>query len=153
MKLRLTLAQRFWSKVQKSDDNGCWLWTAAKTRHGYGVTSTHLQKSAKAHRVSLELSGIQVPSEKLVLHRCDTPSCVNPAHLFIGTVQDNVRDRQAKGRGRAAYGAAAGRAKLSDACVNAIRCSPLSNIELAAIFEVNASSISRARNTKTWRHI
>lgn len=149
--MRPTFEQRFWSKVQKTD--GCWLWIGARDRKGYGVIGIGASKMFKAHRMSLELSGIPVPATDLVLHRCDVPGCVNPAHLFLGTTQDNVRDRHAKGRSRAAYGVTHAKAKLSDAGIKVIRRSPLSNAELAAIFQITASSISRIRSNKTWKHI
>jgi len=104
----VTIAERFWARI---DQNGpvprhapelgpCWLWTGGKTRAGYG----HLReggctgKHVYAHRVSWELRHGTIPPGLHVLHRCDTPRCVNPAHLFVGTHADNMADRDAKGR-------------------------------------------------------
>jgi hypothetical protein len=87
--------QRFWAKVEKTD--GCWLWTAAKDRLGYGYFKWD-GKQGKAYRYSWTLHNGPIPTGMCVLHRCDTPSCVNPAHLFLGTQADNVRDMDAKGR-------------------------------------------------------
>jgi len=145
-----TLTQRFWSKVSKSDE--CWLWTGAKNRKGYGVVGT-VSGMSLAHRVSFELAGNVIPSPRHVLHRCDTPGCVNPNHLFLGTNLDNVRDRDAKGRGNQVHGVANGRAKVSDAGVKVIRCSPLSHKELAAIFQIDTTTVKQIKNNETWKHV
>lgn len=88
--------KRFWSKVRKTPT--CWLWTASLDRYGYGVFSLGRGKNERAHRYSYKAFYGFVPRGKLVLHRCDNPKCVNPAHLFAGTNRDNTRDMMAKGR-------------------------------------------------------
>lgn len=91
----MSLDERFWAKVRR--DASCWEWTARRTPSGYGTikvgTATRL-----AHRVSWELHFGAIPDGMCILHRCDNPPCVNPAHLFLGMQLDNVRDREAKGR-------------------------------------------------------
>lgn len=95
------LADRFWSKVEKSD--GCWRWTSTLQR-GYGQIALCRQGAKRqtrvwAHRVAWELThGRPVPAGLVICHRCDNPRCVNPDHLFLGTQQDNVRDAIQKGR-------------------------------------------------------
>lgn len=93
------LEERFWPKVQKTDT--CWLWTASLNDRGYGqfkVLPGQGHAPMKAHRFSWELHFGPIPAGLVVCHRCDVPSCVNPAHLFIGTQGDNLRDMSAKGR-------------------------------------------------------
>lgn len=102
--------ERFFAKVNKTD--GCWLWSAAKDRKGYGMFSvgpSHLPDGKRrnsmvsAHRFSYQMQFGEIASHDsfhglCVLHKCDTPSCVNPDHLFIGTNLENVRDMDSKGR-------------------------------------------------------
>lgn len=91
----IPIEQRFWTKVQKSD--GCWLWTATKTK-GYGMILGPNRIPLQAHRVAWRLTFGDIPSGLSVLHHCDVPLCVNPAHLWLGTQKDNLEDAERKGR-------------------------------------------------------
>ena len=92
------LSERFWAQVCPEPMSGCWLWSGAPLQNtGYGRIRVG-QISKRAHRVSYELNIGVIPQGLSVLHRCDVPSCVNPRHLFLGTLLDNNRDRDAKGR-------------------------------------------------------
>lgn len=94
-----SLVARFWAKVKRSD--GCWLWTAGTIR-GYGQFHLPRHWSARqtvyAHRFAWEETNGPIPDNLSVLHRCDTPLCVRPDHLFLGSQADNLADARAKGR-------------------------------------------------------
>lgn len=90
-----TLEERFWEKVQKGSE--CWQWAASKNTGGYGKICIS-GKLVQAHRVAWELSRGNIPQGQCVLHRCDVRSCVNPEHLFLGTHEDNMKDRDKKNR-------------------------------------------------------
>lgn len=85
------LVSDFWSHVRIV--GACWEWQAARDGDGYGFFRKH-----GAHRISYWLTWRFWPGKWWVLHRCDTPSCVRPSHLFLGTVADNNRDKAEKGR-------------------------------------------------------
>jgi hypothetical protein len=102
---RMNVEQRFYSYVTMPNGPlACWGWTGAPDRHGYG--SLNLRKNSqktnpiKAHRISYEIHYGPIPDGLYVCHHCDNPPCCNPAHLFLGTHQDNVADMWQKGRGK-----------------------------------------------------
>lgn len=88
----------FWDKVSPEPNSGCWLWIGALNRHGYGVYWVPAKKKTElAHRASFE--GLSGPLDGLnICHKCDTPACVNPLHLSLGTQADNIADMVSKGR-------------------------------------------------------
>lgn len=95
--LTAKIAERFWSKVEIGGEDDCWKWTGTDIGRGYGTISVN-GLGVRAHRISLYLSGVRLPGGYVVCHKCDNPSCVNPAHLTTGTQQYNMRDCASKGR-------------------------------------------------------
>lgn len=88
---------RFWRKVDRGAAADCWLWTGARLPKGYGHIGFK-RTSVRAHRLSWEIHNGLIPEGRQVLHHCDNQPCVNPAHLYLGTNDDNVRDRVTRGR-------------------------------------------------------
>lgn len=96
-----TVAERFERRVDKSDPDGCWPWTGGRSSGGYGVvrkTGRLADGSTTAHRMAWQLTYGPIPDGVEVCHRCDTPPCVRPDHLFLGTSRENAADMVAKGR-------------------------------------------------------
>ena len=149
-------AQRFWAKVDKSGgEAACWTWTGFRRNDGYGSFRVGIAP-VRAHRVALVLSGIPVPAGKPVLHSCDNPPCVNPAHLRVGTHADNAKDRDERGRMRPPIGEKHGNARLTDCMVTEIRArvaSGESQLSVAKAFSVSRRNINHIARWKAWRHV
>lgn len=92
-------AVKFWTHVEPELNTGCWLWSAAINDLGYGKLSFN-GRTQKAHRVAWSLRHGSIADGLCVCHRCDTPACVNPGHLWLGSHRANAEDKVAKGRAR-----------------------------------------------------
>lgn len=104
--IKLTQMQidKFRSNIFTPNEYGCMLWTGPKCTGGYGNHYT-MSGTQRAHRIAVQLSsGEEIPSGMFVLHSCDTPACVNPAHLSIGDHARNMRERSERGRVRKSFG-------------------------------------------------
>ena len=91
----------FHEKYVAVEPGGCWVWMAGTDRYGYGViTRKRAGKNInkRAHRLSWEISKVAIPRDPHVLHRCDNPPCVNPAHPYLGSQLDNIPHRLRTGR-------------------------------------------------------
>lgn len=150
---------RFWSKVDKAGgEAACWYWGASKTHNGYGEFWVG-ERKFRAHRFSWILINGEVPDKLYVCHTCDTPACVNPAHLFLGTLKENNADRHRKGRTVIPHysGEKNGQSKLTAPQVREIRercgIGKESQGKLAKIFGVTQAQISSIVTFKTWRLI
>ena len=91
------VSEVFESKVETIPWSGCWIWMGPLMNNGYGVWQ-HQKVKMSAHRWSYTLYFGEIPEGMMVLHSCDTPICVNPAHLRIGTNSDNMKDAMQRGR-------------------------------------------------------
>lgn len=145
---RLTrFRQRFWAKVDTTPGHGprgdCWVWTASLNRPGgYGqiaVCKDGRSIPLKAHVVSYEMH--KGPTNGLfVLHRCDNPPCINPAHLFLGTAKDNSQDAKSKGR------PLGGPRVLTDATLHEVKTAPGKLYEIALRFGISKGTVSLIKN-------
>ena len=111
--VKTPLAERFWSHVAVTSPDDCWEWIAARLPKGYGLTSDDQRRRRYAHRVSWEMTHGPIPDGLFVLHHCDNPPCVNPAHLFLGDQHDNHVDMVLKRRHT--FGDRSAVAKITDA--------------------------------------
>ena len=142
----------FWTRVNKTA--GCWEYLGKKDKDGYGRMTVYTgspcqAKSVRTHRLSWMLSRGDIPAGLCVLHTCDNPSCVNPDHLWLGTVADNNRDMKEKGRAKQGPGAK----KLTwDNVVEirAMREQGSTIDELAKRFNINRSQAHRIVTEKQW---
>lgn len=134
----------FWKIVDKTKT--CWVWAGCTNQDGYGSLS-YLGKIDKAHRVSYKLNIGEIPEDMEVCHHCDNPPCVRPDHLFLGTHEDNMKDRDKKGRAAK---------KLSEDKVKDI--AELVNFgwthqRVAEKFGVARVSVTKIMNGTVWTHV
>lgn len=144
------LEQKFWEMVDIQGPDDCWTWVGAAHSSGYGQFSPGKRGGLLSHRVAYELATGTDPSGMCVCHTCDNRKCVNPAHLFLGTLADNVADMVAKGR--QARGEAVSNSKLTEEDIRDIRA--LSHIliqtEIADKFNISTAQVSRIVTGKRW---
>jgi hypothetical protein len=149
----LTMREYFFSLLPIGDPDACWKWPRLNPDQRYGYFKYRYRKYY-AHRVSYEIHHGPIPEGMCVCHHCDNPPCCNPAHLFLGTDQDNVSDMIAKGRN--VRGEDMHASKLTESQVLEIRY--LYSIgwlqaDLSAAFGVTPSSVSSVITGKSWKHL
>jgi len=134
-------------------ESGCWIWLHGASPSGYGISGLKYLDGG-AHRVSYKAFVGPIPAGYFICHKCDTPPCVNPDHLFLGTHADNMADRQRKGR---YIGEWNGRARLDVAQVQEIRrriaAGEISKYTAARIYGVSKRTIMDICFYKTWSHV
>ncbi len=154
----IPVALRFWSKVDIAPVEMCWEWLASISKPSPYPRFKLGDKTITAHRAAWTLAYGPIPKRLLVRHKCDNPKCCNPAHLELGTHQDNVNDMMRRGRHTkvSLAGSSNPRAKLDEVTVKAIRAKyatgTTSTIKLAREFAVSQGLISQIVNQRIWRH-
>jgi hypothetical protein len=127
----------------------CWLWTGAKDKRGYGKINI-AGRYVQTHRAAwAEFKGD--PGSLYVCHHCDTPACLNPEHLFLGTHLDNMSDMVQKDRH--SKGPSLPQAKLTEELVRIIRATKISCRMWASAAGTTPMAIWKVRTGKTWKHI
>lgn len=153
MRQRRPLVVRFLAKVRKT--RGCWYFDGATDGCGYGQLKSDTGRgNVKAHRVAYALWIGPIPEGKDVLHRCDNPPCVRPAHLWAGTPSENARDMIAKGRKNAAQGERNGASKLTAARVHTmrrLRARGWSQQRIADRYHVSQVLVSKLLRGEVWK--
>lgn len=141
------------AKSVRITETGCQIWMGATLMNGYGIISPE-RKQLYVHRVSYELHNGEIPPNLCVLHSCDTPTCINPLHLRLGTAADNAQDREARGRMEHVVGERNGKSKLTLAQVQEIK-KRLTGTEsfrrIARDYAVSWKAIQDIFNGRTWK--
>ena len=141
------ILDEFLAEIDTSAADRCWEWTGRVDKDGYGlVPRGERGPSHRAHRLVWERENGPIPDGSLVCHACDNPRCINPAHLFLGTPLDNMRDKMAKGRHRA-------RTILDEKQIIEILADPRPYREIAEHFNVSSVLISQIKNRKVWNWV
>ena len=150
--LKNTIAN-FWARVDQTGD--CWLWTKCCNSDGYGRVWFN-GRLEYAHAIAWYFSNGIIPVDLCVLHKCDNPPCCNPAHLFLGTHLDNMRDCKDKGRRTVVLGERNGSAKLTEADVLEIKVLLFKGMTPRAIankFGISQTHVSDIKLGKRWSHV
>lgn len=144
------VVSRFMDKVSPEPNSGCWLWAGGIGSWRYGCFNLK-GVTRRAHIASFHLFKSKIPRGMCVLHKCDVPECVNPDHLFIGSIKENNLDRHKKGR--TAKGERAGPSKLTADQVVQIRKDRRTHAEIAKSYSVSRPAVTDIKSYKNWRHI
>lgn len=139
-----TPEERFDHYTEKGDGDSCWKWVGNKNSHGYGQMRSG-KKMVSAHRFSYELHYGKIEDDSFVLHKCNNPDCVNPAHLYLGDHSQNMKDRLKSGN--YATGERHPNSKFSDETVNLIRMESGTNKYISQKYGV---SITQVRNIRSF---
>ena len=149
---RGSTVERFERQYIPEPNSGCWLWTGSLSATGYGWLYAPPKNMVHAHTIAWEVyrgsrQGLHV------LHTCDMPSCVNPEHLYLGTHQDNMRDRDTRQRRKPPKGVLNGRATFTEDDIKAIRADSRWPRFIAAAYDVPVSTIKKIIYRQSWRHV
>lgn len=154
-RIRGTLEERFWHYIIPEPNSGCWLWDGGLCK-GYGVISVGgwNGKQLLATHVSLSLHGRPRPSKRVqACHHCDVTACVNPQHLYWGTISENRADMFRRKRENLPTGSDHKNSKLTEEDIRYIRASDKLQRVLAAEFSVCRQLISRIKSGGGWKHV
>lgn len=140
-------------RVHPEPNSGCWLW-GGDQRNGYGK-ACYEGKYYALHRLSWSLVNGPIPEGLFICHKCNVKTCVNPDHLYAGTQTQNMADRKRTGKPWGPKGENTGKAVLTDRDVIEIRRlkSERSVKDIAALYNMSASTVFKILSRTTWRHI
>ena len=146
----MTLKERILSTIKVVDD--CWIWNGSKNKLNGRPRLKYKCKTTLAHRAAYIAFIGEIPDGLLVCHKCDNPLCVNPSHLYAGTISQNRRDAVIRGRLNLPCGEDHHACKLSDKQVLDIFNSKLASKDLASMYKVSVNTINGIRSGRQrWR--
>lgn len=161
----LTEAERFWRKVDRSEgEDMCWTWMGGLFVAGYGMFYPEnkdypIKKYSipiPAHRYAFIAANGSIPDGRFVLHRCDNRRCVNPAHLFLGTHDENMADMAQKGRSHRPESRVRFAEKMCAASVKTLRerhQNGVSQRQLAKAFNISRSYVFDIVHRRKWAQV
>lgn len=160
IELTPAIVSRFWALVDRGAPDACWNWKGPVRGRGYGSFNTG-NRSDYTHRLAWIITYGQVLPGQVICHRCDNPACCNPAHLFIGSQRDNMRDMVRKGRNRSSVtyrpGSSNPFARLTESQVIAIRNryqqGGITQQSLAREYGVSRPMIGHIIARRNWKHL
>ncbi len=138
--------EKFFSNVLKTDDR--WIWQGSVNDSGYGLTCV-FNKSIRAHRLSYLFQNGELPDDLCVLHKCDNPPCVNPAHLRLGTKKENTRDMVSKRRN--AMCSVLNAEKVKE--IKELYKTEKNRAKIGRLFGVTKHTIENIVKGRTWAHL
>ncbi len=150
---------RFWSKVDRSEADGCWLWQGTIAlpnkcgqRYGsFGFNEDGKTVNYRAHRFAWMVCNGEIPDGMVIMHTCDVSLCVNPSHLRAATQAENVADRDSKGR--TARGEQQGASKLTETQAWFIKRSSKPTQLLANRFGIHCNTVMKIKQGVNWAHV
>lgn len=142
MNLIMSTETSFHNRYTPEPNSGCWLWTSSFHQDGYGIMRDN-GRMRLAHRISWELHNGAIPHGMCVCHKCDVRCCVNPDHMFLGSLRDNAIDMARKGR--------VGNQKICVGDISNIR--GMTTTEASKHFGISLAQASRIRNRTRFSHV
>ncbi len=148
--------KKLWSKIDKQTKDECWEWQGTKTTAGYGVLRVNY-KLNYAHRLMWQLHNrTDIPKKGVICHKCDNPPCCNPAHLFLGSQADNLKDARNKGRLPSIQGERHFNTAITEDNVRQIRYLGYTNMTKKKIgekFGISRQAVTDILYKRTWGHV
>lgn len=153
------LDDRFWTKVDKTHPSGCWVWKANRNNKGYGLFRPGgTAPKMLAHRLSFQDANGQIPKGMIIRHSCDNPGCVNPSHLLVGTMADNVADMDSRGRrvSSPCRGEVNYNARMTKDTVTSLRKDYVAGVPISVLIEkygCTTASLTDYTCGRSWKHL
>jgi len=148
----MTITERLLKHSIPVPESGCWLWLGHWSPKGYGIIRIN-GTIKRAHRISYECFIGPISTGSIICHRCDVPCCINPSHLFLGTIEDNNKYMKRKGRYKAPFGQKSGRSKLTEEQMIKIRLDRRPQTAISQEYHIGRQQIYRIKHRLSWKGV